>query len=73
MWLKGKGDEFFGRKDFKGAVNAYAAALEADAFFLAARSNRAAGLFMRAGQASAWAMGTRMSGVPICARTEPST
>ena len=42
FWLKGKGDDFFKAKDFKGAVNAYSAALQAQPTMFAALSNRAA-------------------------------
>jgi len=38
-----------------------------------ARSSRSAGVSIRSGQARAWAMGQRMSGLPNCAKTEPST
>lgn len=42
VWLKGKADDFFKRKDYRGAVNAYTAAVETDNYFLAAKANRAA-------------------------------
>lgn len=31
VWLKGKGDEFYKGGDYRSAINAYTAALEADA------------------------------------------
>ena len=38
-----------------------------------ARSSRSHGACIRAGQASVWAIGVRMSGVPSCANIDPST
>ena len=42
VWLKDKGDHFFGRGDFNGAANAYSKALKEDPLFSMARLNRAA-------------------------------
>lgn len=42
VWLKGRGDDFFRAGDFRSAVNAYTAALEAEPSMLACLSNRAA-------------------------------
>jgi tetratricopeptide (TPR) repeat protein len=41
VWLKDKGDHFFKRADYNGAINAYSKALKADPDFLAGRLNRA--------------------------------
>lgn len=41
VWLKDKGDHFFKRADYSGAINAYAKALKADPDFLTGRLNRA--------------------------------
>ena len=41
-WLKGKGDDFFRTGDFKSAINAYSAALDADDQMTACYSNRSA-------------------------------
>jgi dyslexia susceptibility 1 candidate gene 1 protein len=41
-WLKAKGDDFFRAGDTKSALNAYSAAIDMDAQFLACYSNRAA-------------------------------
>lgn len=34
IWLKGKGDEFYQKGDYKGAVNAYSAAIDIDPEFM---------------------------------------
>ncbi len=41
-WLKSKGDDFFKSGDYKGAINAYSAALELDPALHAAVANRSA-------------------------------
>jgi dyslexia susceptibility 1 candidate gene 1 protein len=41
VWLKDKGDHYFKRNDFLGAIRAYGRALEEDKEFLTARLNRA--------------------------------
>lgn len=41
-WLKAKGDDFFRAGDTKSALNAYSAAIDMDAQFVACYSNRAA-------------------------------
>jgi len=41
VWLKDKGDHFFKRADYTGAINAYSKALQADPEFLSGRLNRA--------------------------------
>jgi len=40
VWLKDKGDHFYKRSDFVGAVSAYSKSLEKDKEFLMARLNR---------------------------------
>lgn len=52
VWLKGKGDDFYRGGDFRGAINAYTAALEADPKVASCLSNRAA-CHLRLGQTSA--------------------
>lgn len=42
MWLKGRGDDFFRAGDYRSALNAYSAAIEADPEMTACISNRAA-------------------------------
>ena len=41
-WLKGKGDDFFRTGDFRSAINAYSAALDADENMTSCISNRSA-------------------------------
>jgi hypothetical protein len=41
VWLKDKGDHFYRRNDFVGAVRAYSKALEADKDIMSAKLNRA--------------------------------
>ena len=41
-WLKDKADGFYRSRDYRGAVNAYTAAIQADSEFVPAYSNRAA-------------------------------
>jgi len=41
VWLKDKGDHYFKRNDFLGAIRAYGRAIEEDKEFLTARINRA--------------------------------
>ncbi len=41
VWLKDKGDHFFKRADYTGALNAYSKALVADPDFLMGKLNRA--------------------------------
>ena len=41
VWLKDKGDHFFKRSDYNGAINAYSKALKADPDLLTGRLNRA--------------------------------
>ncbi len=41
VWLKDKGDHFFKRADYTGALQAYSKALEFDKEFLTGRLNRA--------------------------------
>jgi dyslexia susceptibility 1 candidate gene 1 protein len=41
VWLKDKGDHFYNRHDFNGAMNAYCKAITADKDFLKAYLNRA--------------------------------
>lgn len=42
VWLKAKGDDFFRSSDYKSAISAYNSAIEADASFVSAFSNRSA-------------------------------
>ena len=41
VWLKDKGDHFYGRSDFSSAINAYSKALDCDKDFLMGKLNRA--------------------------------
>ncbi|GMH82274.1 hypothetical protein TrVE_jg11830 [Triparma verrucosa] len=41
QWLKGKGDDMFRGGDYRGAINAYSSAFEADGTFVGCVSNRA--------------------------------
>jgi dyslexia susceptibility 1 candidate gene 1 protein len=41
VWLKDKGDHFYKRNDFVGAVRAYSKALDADKDIMSAKLNRA--------------------------------
>lgn len=41
VWLKDKGDHFFNRSDYTGALNAYSKAIKADPLFLTGKLNRA--------------------------------
>lgn len=41
LWLKDKGDHFFGRHDYQSALNAYSKSIQNDKEFLLPRLNRA--------------------------------